>query len=44
VFIDETILLWSRIGISGGAQGLELILSPADLVSVTKATLADIAR
>lgn len=44
VFIDETVELWPVVGISGGAKGLEILLSPADLVLVTGARLADIAR
>jgi Cys-tRNA(Pro)/Cys-tRNA(Cys) deacylase len=44
VFIDETVELWPAVGISGGMRGLEILLAPADLIRVTGATLADIAR
>ena len=44
VFADETIALWPVVGISGGLRGLEILIAPADLVRVTAATLADIAR
>src|SRR5262245_31114189 len=44
VFIDETVELWPIVGISGGMRGLEILLDPADLIRVTGATLADIAR
>jgi Cys-tRNA(Pro)/Cys-tRNA(Cys) deacylase len=44
VFIDETVELWPIVGISGGMRGLEILLAPADLIRITKATLADIAR
>jgi Cys-tRNA(Pro)/Cys-tRNA(Cys) deacylase len=44
VFVDETVELWPQVGISGGAHGLELILAPADLVRITAAQPADIAR
>lgn len=44
VYVDETVELWPQVGISGGAHGLELVLAPADLLRVTGARLADIAR
>ncbi|HEU5016288.1 MAG TPA: Cys-tRNA(Pro) deacylase [Roseiflexaceae bacterium] len=44
VFIDETVELWPIVGISGGQRGLEVLLAPADLIRITEATLADIAR
>jgi Cys-tRNA(Pro)/Cys-tRNA(Cys) deacylase len=44
VFIDETVELWPTVGISGGVRGLEILLAPVDLIRVTAATLADIAR
>ena len=44
VFIDETVELWPIVGVSGGLRGLEVLLSPADLVRVTSARLADFAR
>jgi Cys-tRNA(Pro)/Cys-tRNA(Cys) deacylase len=44
VFVDETAELWPVIGVSGGQRGLEILLAPGDLVRVTGARLADIAR
>lgn len=44
VFADETVALWPQVGISGGAHGLEILLAPDDLLRVTGARLADIAR
>ena len=44
VFIDETAELWPVVGISGGLRGLEILLAPADLMRVTGARPADIAR
>jgi len=44
VFIDETVELWPIVGISGGMRGLEILLAPSDLIRITNATLADIAR
>jgi Cys-tRNA(Pro)/Cys-tRNA(Cys) deacylase len=44
VFVDETVELWPIVGISGGMRGLEILLAPADLLRITGAQLADIAR
>lgn len=44
VYVDEAIELWETVGISGGMRGLEILLAPADLIRVTAAHLADIAR
>ncbi len=44
VYIDETAELWDTIGVSGGLRGLEIVLSPADLIRVTGATVADLVR
>ncbi len=44
VYIDETAELWETIGVSGGRRGLEIIVKPADLVRISEARLADIAR
>ncbi len=41
--IDETAELWDTVYVSGGRRGLDLELTPADLVRATNATLADIA-
>jgi len=42
--IDETAELFDTVFVSGGRRGLDLELSPADLLSVTGATLAPIGR
>lgn len=44
VWIDETVELWDEVGISAGAHGLEILLAPCDLIQVTDARTADIAR
>ena len=44
VFADETIELFDVISISSGARGAQLILSPADYLRVTSATLGPIAK
>ncbi len=42
--VDESATLYDVVYVSGGRRGLDLGLSPTDLVEVTGATLADIAR
>ncbi len=42
--VDESALAFERVYVSGGRRGLDLSLSPADLVRVTGATCAPIAR
>lgn len=42
--VDETADLFDVVYVSGGRRGLDLGLSPADLVAVTGASVADIAR
>lgn len=44
VVIDETIELWQSVGISAGVRGAEIVLSPEDLLRITSAKTADIAR
>jgi Cys-tRNA(Pro)/Cys-tRNA(Cys) deacylase len=41
-FADETIELFDRISISAGQRGLQIILTPADYLRATSATLADL--
>jgi prolyl-tRNA editing enzyme YbaK/EbsC (Cys-tRNA(Pro) deacylase) len=43
VYIDETIELWSEVGISAGAKGLEILIAPAALIEITCAKLVDLA-
>lgn len=42
--LDETAELYDTIFVSGGRRGLDLELAPADLVAITSATIAAIAR
>lgn len=41
--VDETVILWDTILCSAGRRGLEIELSPDDLVSVTAAVVAPVA-
>ena len=43
-FADETIELHDIISVSAGQRGLQLILSPADYLRATNATLADLTK
>ena len=43
-FADETIELFDRISISAGQRGLQIVLSPADYLRATQATLADLTK
>ncbi len=42
--LDETAELYDTIFVSGGRRGLDLELAPADLVRITDATIAAIAK
>ena len=42
--VDESAELFDVVYVSGGRRGLDLGLSPTDLVRITDAVLADIAR
>lgn len=42
--VDETAQLWETVYVSGGRRGLDVEVAPVDLVEVTGATLAPIAR
>ncbi|MBL8219500.1 MAG: Cys-tRNA(Pro) deacylase [Bryobacterales bacterium] len=44
VFIDETVQLHGSIAVSAGVRGTQIVLSPADYLRATQATLGDIAR
>lgn len=43
-FADETIELFDQISISAGQRGQQLILSPADYLRATEATVADLTK
>ena len=42
--LDETAELFDTILVSGGRRGLDVELAPSDLIKLTSATVADIAR
>ena len=42
--VDETAELFDTVVVSAGRRGLSVELAPADLVRLTGATVADIAR
>jgi Cys-tRNA(Pro)/Cys-tRNA(Cys) deacylase len=41
-FVDETAMLEERLSVSAGRRGLQILISPADLIAAAGATLADI--
>lgn len=43
-FADETLELWDVISVSAGQRGLQLLLSPADYLRATGATVADLTK
>ena len=43
-FADETIELFDIISVSAGQRGLQLLLTPADYLRATAATLADLTK
>ena len=42
--LDETAVLHDRVYVSGGRRGFDIGLSPTDLLTITQAVLADVAR
>ena len=42
--VDETVQLFDTVFVSGGRRGLDVELAPDDLIRLTSATVADIAR
>ncbi|HEY3330791.1 MAG TPA: Cys-tRNA(Pro) deacylase [Capsulimonadaceae bacterium] len=44
VLVDETAQLFDEVAFSAGQRGLQLIMAPDDLMSLTAATYADIQR
>jgi Cys-tRNA(Pro)/Cys-tRNA(Cys) deacylase len=42
--LDETVELFDTVYVSGGRRGFDIELAPADLIAVTSATVAAIAR
>jgi Cys-tRNA(Pro)/Cys-tRNA(Cys) deacylase len=43
-FVDETVELWDEISISAGQRGMQILLSPADYLRATGATVANITK
>jgi Cys-tRNA(Pro)/Cys-tRNA(Cys) deacylase len=43
-FIDETVELFDYISVSAGQRGIQIILSPADYIRASEATLADLTK
>ncbi|HEY0264688.1 MAG TPA: Cys-tRNA(Pro) deacylase [Granulicella sp.] len=43
-FADETLELFDVISVSAGQRGLQVLLSPADYLRATEATLADLTK
>jgi len=41
-YVDETVILHEEIAVSAGQRGVQLILSPADLIAYTDAVESDI--
>ena len=44
VYVDETAELFAIISVSAGMRGLQILLSPADYLSITKGTIGAIGR
>jgi Cys-tRNA(Pro)/Cys-tRNA(Cys) deacylase len=44
VYVDESIELFDLISISAGTRGLQILLTPADYLRATKATLAPLSH
>ncbi|OFR90480.1 aminoacyl-tRNA deacylase [Micrococcus sp. HMSC067E09] len=44
VLVDESVLNWATVFVSGGQRGLDIEIAPADLVRVADATVAPIER
>ena len=41
-YIDETIILHEKVAVSGGIRGIQLLLSPDDLVRAAEATVCEL--
>lgn len=44
VYIDESAMIYETISVSAGQRGLQMILSPDDLIRVTEATVGSLIR
>ena len=43
-FVDETLEIFGAVSVSAGQRGLQLVLSPADYLRATGATVADLTK
>ena len=44
VFVDETVELFDVVSVSAGTRGVQVVLSPADYLRASKATVADLTK
>lgn len=44
VYVDETVELFDVISVSAGTRGVQVLLSPADYLRASKATVADLTK
>ena len=44
VVVDETVILWDVISVSGGQRGTQIVLAPDDYIRATTASIAEISR
>ena len=44
VFVDETMEIWDEVAVSAGVRGTQIVLSPAEYLRATLATIGEIAR
>ncbi len=44
VFVDETLELFDVVSVSAGTRGVQVVLSPADYLRATGATVADLTK
>ena len=44
VYIDESAMIYETISVSAGQRGLQMILSPDDLIRATEATVGSLIR
>ena len=44
VFVDETLEVWDEVAVSAGVRGTQIVLSPAEYLRATSATIGEIAR
>ncbi len=44
VYADETLELFDGISVSAGMRGVQVLLSPADYLRASKATVADLTK